>query len=205
LQFCRFLARRFDLLSMNAAVEWTCPLRVIPSFTCPAIMKTTLLLLSFCCVFFMGLSASAQTKASPETVEELLKAAKFDQTMNAMVGQMDTIMNQAVNQSIAGKDLSPDAMAKVKAATARMTATIKEDLSPEKMREMVVSIYSDVYTDEELRSIIDFYKTPAGQALITKQPLVMQKTMAWMQQKMGQMMPKIQAAVEESAKESEKK
>ncbi len=167
-------------------------------------MKRALLLLSLC-TFISAVSAEAQTKASPATIEELLKAAKFDQTMNAMAGQMDTIMGQTVSQALAGKDLSPDAMAKVKTATAKMTAAIKEDLSPEKMREMVISIYSEVYTDEEIRAIINFYKTPAGQALITKQPLVMQKTMAWMQQKMGEIMPRIQAAVEDSVKDSDKK
>ena len=147
-------------------------------------------------------SVAAETKVSPATVEELLKVAKFDQTMTAMWGQMDAIMNQAMQQTLAGKNLPPEAMQQAKQLSAKMVDTIKEDLSAEKMKEMVVSIYTEIFTEDEVRSIIDFYKTPGGQALINKQPLVLQKTMAFMQQRMAAIVPKIQAAVEESVKEA---
>jgi uncharacterized protein len=156
------------------------------------------------CAFMAVIPARAQqTKVSPATVEELLKVAKFDQTMNAVMGQMDGVMTQAMQQALAGKNLPPDAMAKAKEISTKMTAAFKEDFSAEKMKEITISIYSDVFTEEEVRAIIDFYKTPGGQALINKQPQVMQKMMSIMQQKMGEIMPKIKAAVDESVGEVE--
>jgi hypothetical protein len=116
---------------------------------------------------------------------------------------MDGFMDQSMQQALKGKNLPPEALAKSKEISNKVFASMKEELSPEKMKEMFVSVYSDVFTEEEVRAIIDFYKTPAGQAFVDKQPLVMQRTMAFMQEKMGVIMPKIQAAAEESVKEAE--
>jgi hypothetical protein len=94
-------------------------------------------------------------------------------------------------------------MEKAKEMSAKMTAAFKEDFSAAKMKEITVGIYSDVFTEDEVRAIIDFYKTPGGQALINKQPQVMQKLMTVMQQKMTEIMPKIKAVVDESVAETE--
>ncbi|HEY2342135.1 MAG TPA: DUF2059 domain-containing protein [Chthoniobacteraceae bacterium] len=165
-------------------------------------MKNPLLAL-VACALFSAAPAFAQTKATTATIEELLKVAKFDQTMNAVTGQMDGIMTQAMQQALAGRNLPPEAMEKAKEMSAKMTAAFKEDFSAAKMKEITVGIYSDVFTEDEVRAIIDFYKTPGGQALINKQPQVMQKLMTVMQQKMTEIMPKIKAVVDESVAETE--
>ncbi|MEA3207224.1 MAG: uncharacterized protein QOE70_281 [Chthoniobacter sp.] len=165
-------------------------------------MKTQLTSVLVCLLFALA-PARAETKASQATIDELLKLMNMDQTMGVMMKQIDAVMSQTMQKALEGKNLPPEAIEKSKQMTAKMMVSFKEELSPEKMREMFVSIYSDVFTEEEVRSIIDFYKTPAGQALISKQPLVMQKSMAFMQQRMAAVIPRIQAAAEEAAKELE--
>ncbi len=50
------------------------------------------------------------------------------------------------------------------------------------LTEMVVPIYTKHLTAEEMEATIDFYRTPAGAAIIQKMPLIMQESMAAGQQ-----------------------
>jgi len=74
----------------------------------------------------------------------------------------------------------------------KMMDFLKEEMSWEKMKEDYIDIYADAFTVEEMKAIIAFYKTPAGQALLKKQPKIAQKTMALSQKATMKLMPKIQ-------------
>jgi hypothetical protein len=50
------------------------------------------------------------------------------------------------------------------------------------LTEMVIPIYTKHLTAEEMEAAIDFYRTPAGAAIIRKMPLIMQESMAAGQQ-----------------------
>ncbi len=66
---------------------------------------------------------------------------------------------------------------------------------------MYTRIYMESFTQDEVDGMLAFYATPAGQALIKKMPVAMQKTMEAMQQMMGPMMQKLQAIQSESIAE----
>jgi hypothetical protein len=82
-----------------------------------------------------------------------------------------------------------------------MMTIMKEELSWDKLKDGFIQVYRDTFTQEEMDGIIAFYKSPAGQAFVDKQPALMKNTMALMQQRMGPMMQKIQQMTEETAKE----
>ena len=48
-----------------------------------------------------------------------------------------------------------------------------------------------------IQGMLAFYRTPAGQAVIEKMPLVMQNTMQAVQERMGAMMPAMQKMIAE--------
>jgi len=50
-----------------------------------------------------------------------------------------------------------------------------DSLSGPEMRNNVARIYSETFTKDELSSMSAFYATPAGQAVVAKQPEVQQK------------------------------
>jgi uncharacterized protein len=56
---------------------------------------------------------------------------------------------------------------------------------------MMVRLYQATYTQDEVDGLIAFYKTPAGQALINKAPLLLQNTMNEMQAFMRPMVQRI--------------
>lgn len=85
----------------------------------------------------------------------------------------------------------------------QMMDVISKEFTWDKLKDDYIKLYADVYTEQELKDIITFYKTPSGQALVKKQPEIMQRSMEVSQKVMGQVMPKIQAIakeMEESAK-----
>ncbi len=57
---------------------------------------------------------------------------------------------------------------------------------------MYVRVYQKSFTQGEVDGMIAFYKTPAGQAVINKMPVVMQNTMNEVQQMMAPAVQRIQ-------------
>jgi hypothetical protein len=53
---------------------------------------------------------------------------------------------------------------------ARVQKTIDEALSWNKLKADYITLYADRYTEEQMKSIIAFFKTPAGKAFVEKQP-----------------------------------
>ena len=50
--------------------------------------------------------------------------------------------------------------------------------------------------------MIAFYKTPAGQTVILKMPVIAQKLMGAVQEMLGSVMPRLEAALKETAASS---
>ena len=68
---------------------------------------------------------------------------------------------------------------------------------------MFAEIYSDVFTEDEIQGIIDFYKSPIGQKMLEKQPELTGATMQKMQVEMAKIMPAIQKAAMEAITEAQ--
>ena len=69
------------------------------------------------------------------------------------------------------------------------------------MKADMARIYSDVFSKEELVSLSAFYSTPAGQAMVAKQPAVQEKMMQVMMPRMAQIGPKLQQLAKDYASE----
>lgn len=67
------------------------------------------------------------------------------------------------------------------------------------MAPTLVAVYQKVYTEQEVRDILAFYRTPTGRSLIAKQPLVLQNSIEAMQARMKTLEPAIRKLVEETS------
>ena len=72
----------------------------------------------------------------------------------------------------------------------------------EKMQAELTGIYRELFTQEEINSLIDFYQSPAGQAMVKKMPLIQNKTVQIYQKILARAMPRIQKVMEETLKEN---
>ena len=52
-----------------------------------------------------------------------------------------------------------------------------EKVDPEELNEMVVPIYTKHLTAEEMEATIEFYRSPAGQSILRKMPVVVEESM----------------------------
>jgi hypothetical protein len=130
-------------------------------------------------------------------VEEMIHVTKMDQMMSQVMDQMSERMKAMTSQQTANLNMSADQRKVFDDYQAHIHQIMADSISWEKMKPLIITIYSETYTDEELDGILAFYRTPAGQALVAKSPQLMAKTMDLVQQQMLDVQPKIQQATED--------
>jgi hypothetical protein len=147
------------------------------------------------------LVASPAAQADPAAVEALLKAMHYDDQMDKALNQQ----KQMVRQMFLRMPLP--AMTKEEAA-AFQEKTINAawvGLNPEDVHAIIAHEYGETFTTDELHGIADFYNSPAGQALLTKQGQVQQKVVAELRPRLMQAVRKIQQMAHDYSMEQQAK
>lgn len=147
-----------------------------------------------------SLSAHA-APASTESVEALLAVTKVETIMDSMYAGMDQMMHQSIQQTYQGKSLSPEQQRALDAVPAKFVAVVREEMNWQKLKPLYVQLYRESFEQEEIDGVLAFYATPAGQALIQKMPVVMEKSMAISQSLLKSFIPKMSAVMEEAMNE----
>src|SRR5579859_3808675 len=125
------------------------------------------------------------------------KAAKIDQlfvAMNVEAQQKQVMaqMQQMVMAQVKAQIPSAGDQAKAEELQKKMFALIADETSWQKIKPVMAKAYSDTYTEPEIDGILAFYKSPAGKAMVDKQPALMGKVMTGMQAQMSTIMTDIQ-------------
>ena len=139
---------------------------------------------------------NAQEASRRAMAEELLNLMNVQETIEksfAMIKQMIPAQTEKIKQ-VTGQTNMP---ANVSGQADKMMDMMAQELSWDKMKEDYIALYADTFTEEELKGIIAFYKSPAGQAFTKKQPELTKRSMEMSQKFMLQVMPKIQAMCKE--------
>lgn len=129
--------------------------------------------------------------ASDESIREMLAVTDAHKLIDTVRGQVDAMMKDSMKQALQGNALSADQQAILDRMQIKMSAVIDEMLDWKGLQTMYVRIYRASFTQDELDGILAFYKTPAGQAMINKMPVVMQNVMAEMKNLIGPMQQKL--------------
>ncbi|MBD9437076.1 DUF2059 domain-containing protein [Pseudoxanthomonas sp. PXM03] len=151
------------------------------------------------CLLFVVVSpvfTAAAAPASEASVRELLDVTKTRQMLDQVYAQMDAMYAGSMRQAFGGT-LSAEQQARVDRLSTRMMALMKKELSWEVLAPMYVDIYGKSFTEDEVQGMLVFYRTPAGQAVVDKMPVVMQHSMEAMQSRMGSLMPEMQKLLAE--------
>jgi hypothetical protein len=151
------------------------------------------------CLVLAAMSPVSVASAAPATeasVRALLEVTKSRQMLDQVYGQMESMYADSMRQAF-GESMTQEQEARMQRFTARLSALMKKEMSWDVLAPMYVDIYSKSFTENEIQSMLDFYRTPAGQAVIDKMPLVMQNTMKAVQERVGAMMPEMQKMLAE--------
>jgi hypothetical protein len=74
---------------------------------------------------------------------------------------------------------------------------VSSSLSWTSLEPEYVKIYAATFTTEEIDAITAFYRTPAGQSMLAKTPLITQASVKVAQARMVDLMPKMKALQDE--------
>lgn len=159
--------------------------------------KTSLALAALCLSF----SAWA-APATDASIEQLLKLTQAESMIDAAYAQAEQAAGASMAEITRGQRLTPEQQAAMSQFPARLMQIIREEASWEKMQAELTGIYRELFTQEEINSLIDFYQSPAGQAMVKKMPLIQNKTVQIYQKILARAMPRIQKVMEETLKEN---
>ena len=149
------------------------------------------------CGLVLPICFAADAPPSEASVKQLLEVSQVHKILDTTMAQMDGFMKQAMAQATQGQSLTPQVRKDVDKRQTELMSIMKETLDWQKLEPMYVRVYQKSFTQPEIDSLIAMYKTPGGQALLAKMPVVMQNTMTEMQQVMQPMIQKIQRMQQE--------
>ena len=153
-------------------------------------MKKLLLILSLSgTIAFNTFANDHQEKDTIEELFEVMQAEKMVDTMYAQMGAMFENMREQMG-------VNPEEMHIFKKHNQQMFSLLQKEVSWAKMLPDLKAIYAQNFTEYEIQAVLEFYKSPAGQAFIEKTPIITQQSMQIGQQAAMRAMPKIQALSE---------
>ena len=139
--------------------------------------------------------------ASDDSIKQLFAVTQVQKLLDGMQNKLDAMMNHSLQQALKGKTPNPDEQQAISNMKNKMVALFQEEMAWETLEPMYIRIYKESFTEEEVIDILSFYKTPAGQALINKMPILMQKTMLELQARLSGLTPKLHKIQQEFVSE----
>lgn len=129
--------------------------------------------------------ADAPTPERKQAAMDLLLVMKMDVVMDDMIKQMLDAQIQS----------NPD----IARFRPQMEAFFAKYISWAALKDDLASIYAEEFTEDEMKEIGNFYKTPTGQKLAQKLPVLTTKGAQLGQQRVQQNMAELQQSIQNAA------
>lgn len=163
------------------------------------ITRTLLALLLITPLFAHADEASKKAK-----VEELMQLTNVNQLMPQMLGQVSERMKASAAEQSANLKLTPAQQTVYDDYQQKISNLITGSVNWDKMKPIMIQVYTETYTEEELDGILSFYRSPAGKAMVAKAPQLMSKSMTLMMQQMSTLQPQIEQLTKDFAEQMQK-
>jgi hypothetical protein len=155
-------------------------------------IKRIAIVLALACSIALPSGFAAEQRPTEASIKQLLEVMQVRKLLESTMAQMDALMKQAAQQVTQGQKITPEVQKQIDKGRAEAMSMMKEILDWNKLESIYVRIYQKSFNQQEIDSLIAMYKSPAGQMLLTKMPVVLENTMAEMQQMMQPVMQRIQ-------------
>lgn len=157
-------------------------------------------------LFFLSfpVNSNANQDGSDILAEKFLVVTKQKDQNRKLLDLLKTQISQQINNHSKTENLNENKRKLLEKYSHKMTNILVEELSWEKIKENHVKIIKSIYSDEELRSLIQFFESELGQLYINKQQVAMQKLGESSQIFMQNVVRRIQALEQEMKSEFDK-
>ena len=148
-------------------------------------------------------SVNAQEASRRALAEELLNLMQARENIEksfTMFKQMIPAQMEKMGKAMGQDNVPADVSLQKQKQTEKMWDMLALELNWDKVKDDYINLYAEIFTEEEMNAIIIFYHSPAGVALIKKQPELMKRSMELCQDRIRKIGPKIQAMFKESEK-----
>jgi hypothetical protein len=136
--------------------------------------KLAIVALSLACASPAAFAQSQPTPAALSTAKELITVTGANAIFNPLIaGVVEQAKNLYLQQNPGlAKDLS------------EISAQLRTEMAPRfvELNDEVARLYAADFSEQELKDILTFYKSPAGQKLLQKQPKVIDNSMKFAQE-----------------------
>ena len=139
-------------------------------------------------VLSLSLTSHADEASRRAKAQEMLTLLHLDRVMDQMMTNMMEQVSTTTKQ-LAGTNIKPEDQAKIDGFQKRVFNLIQSQLGWTALEPEYVDIYAKNFTDEQLDSILVFYKSPTGVALVEKLPTLTAQGMQLAQSKMILLQP----------------
>jgi hypothetical protein len=139
---------------------------------------------------------------STQSVEALLALSQAEKVLDVVYAGMEQNIRQGMQMAIGDRKLTAEQQRVMQEAPPKLAKILREELNWEKLKPMLISVYTESFDQEDVDGLIQFYKSPVGQRFIAKQPVVAQKSSAATQQLLVTMMPRLQASMRAALEEA---
>jgi hypothetical protein len=143
-------------------------------------------------IFSSAVAFAADTVPSEASIREILAVTDAKQVVDATLIHIDGLTQKAMQEATKGHSLTSEQQQLIEKNRAQIQSIMKEELAWDKLEPLYIQVYQKSLTQEEVNGMLAFYKTPVGQSVIKKLPLVVQNSMVEMQKRMAPMMQRIQ-------------
>jgi uncharacterized protein len=146
----------------------------------------------------LALLLPASSAAHADDASKLAKAHEYfalthtEQISQQMMDQLTGQANRALLQGLTGAAPTPNQQRVIDQTQAQMRGVLERTIGFHVLEPEYARLIVGLYTEEQLDQLITFYRSPAGQALVEKTPLLLQQSTALVQERVATAAPELQ-------------
>jgi len=138
-------------------------------------------------------------KPTAESVNQLFAVMHTSELLDDYVTQIELAMRTSMRQRMQGAQLNPEQQQIMADMGAELVGLLRQEVNWESMRPMMVEVYRNTFSQREVDDMLKFYRSPSGQAVVSKLPAAMKQATQAMQEHVSTLTPKIMQLQKDTA------
>lgn len=141
--------------------------------------------------------------ASEDSVRELLALTEVSELVDQVGMQFGAMLDEQLAQIRRDPQLSAEQREILLGMHERMTQVVRQETDWAAYEAGVVQLYRENLTQSEIDSLLEMYRSPAGQLMLDKMPAITEATMMYVERQLPSMVERLQRIEREAIAELE--
>lgn len=150
-------------------------------------------------LLFAAFSLPVHAEHAQETsIEKLLVLTEAPKLCDSALSDTDAIIESTLRPLLKIEGITPEKRQMLESFLNKYKTIIREEFSWQKTLPDYIRVYREIFTEDEIQSLIAFYESPTGQMLVRKTPLIMDRMNDVLSMKMTTIINRMNAALIET-------